>query len=529
MARGLQEVELDDGDAVPGPGAAVAGSTAAADPAGPPRPRARRRLVVVVGALVVGALALAGTQRVLDARRVVADDALAARFADATGVVAPFGADLHAEPVPDRPYLAQDATVQVGSTFVTLLTDPGDGRATFVALDAADGTERWSTAAALERPQPGTTPYWFAAEPDVVGEPGAQARLDALLESAAGQGGDRWCARVPGDAAFVVCGAEVGTPFAGAPLTTTWWVLDVADGTVKRTGSTGPGSWVLPLDDVLVQVEGARADGSAESSAPQRWTVEATDLVSGDVRWTWTTPDGGRDGARAWSGLLGTGAGDVFPQVDVVRAAGGRVLVAVAGTGWVLDRDGTLVADVPVPEDGGLVLARHGGAVPRLATVDADDGLVQQEAPVAVPTDDGTLGDTDFATRVALSTTELVARTVDGTQRWATDRARLPLAVLDGDVLVRTYDGVARLDGADGSVVWSAETGVDGDLAVTDGRTVLVRVGDALRALSWESGRTGWERTFADLGLAGTVHALDVVPGMRALVAHTPDGVLVLR
>jgi hypothetical protein len=77
--------------------------------------------------------------------------------------------------------------------------------------------------------------------------------------------------------------------------------------------------------------------------------------------------------------------------------------------------------------------------------------------------------------------------------------------------------------------VWSADGGVDSDLAVTDGRTVLVRTGDSLRALAWATGEERWLRTFADLGVVGEVHDVSVAPGLRRLVVSVDDEQVVLR
>ena len=149
MAGGMQGVTLDEGGAE-------------ADRADAPAPRrrwsTRRRLLVAAGALGVVALAVVGTQRVLDARHDAADRAVADRYAGAQGVVEPFDASLHAEPGPD-PGLALESTARVGGTVVGLQRD-GSGWHV-VGLDADDSSTLWSTGVDLVVASPDDRPYWL--------------------------------------------------------------------------------------------------------------------------------------------------------------------------------------------------------------------------------------------------------------------------------------------------------------------------------------------------------------------------------
>lgn len=491
-------------------------------------PTARRRLLAAAAAVVVVAVAAVGTQRLLDARRESADAALDARYAHAVGVVAPFDAGIRVRTGPPTAVALESATV-VGDTVVALQQGADWS---LVGLDPDDWTTRWATPVDLG-PADGERPYWVDDE-DLERLVGSRD-VDALAAARALVSAT-WCAPVPEDRALALCGLETGAFFFGAPLSSSWWVVDVADGEVVRAGNGGAGQWLRPVGDLLVRVHGVTAQGAdAGASPPVAWSVEATDPLTADVRWTWTMPPteepptevspAGRSGADP---LVASDETPV-PHVEFGTAHGGRVLVWSGSRAWVVDADGRLVEQATVGDGDGVVLGRHGRAAPLGARVTDDDGFARQESAVVVPVDDGTLPDVVLLTSNGLGSGELTARSSDGADRWGAPSVRLPLAVLDGDVLARTYTGLARLDGDDGSVVWSSDVGVDGDLPVTDGRTVLVRAGGTVRALSWATGVVEWERTLADLGLDRDALSLQVAPGIRRLVVATDDERLVLR
>lgn len=520
MAGGMQGVTLDEDGA-----GADDGTTARPSP----DRSTRRPFLVAAGAIVVAALAVVGTQRVLDARTESADAALAERHARTVGVVEPFDASLHPSPGPATD-VDLDTAVRVAGTVVALSRDRGTWRV--VGLDADDWSTRWSTDVDLVTASPQDSPYWLETGTLAdVAAAAATSGVDDFLSIAT----DTWCTAVVRDR-VAVCGVQTGAVFDGAPLSTTWWVVDVPTGAVLRTVATTSTTWVHPVGDVLVHVRGETADGGAAGDEPPvRWTVEATDPLTGDLRWTQdVTPrlastEDGRTGPPwpdpSWD----------YPQVDFDPTGGGRVLVRLGASAWLLGADGavldetTVVGTVSVIGADRVTAARNGRVVPGSATVRGDDGLLRGEEVLPVRVDDGSLPDVAFVGRTEIVERVFLARDTDGGDLWNAPDARLPLAVLDGDVLVRTFRGLARLDGDDGSVVWSTDGGVDSDLAVTDGRTVLVRTGASLRALSWATGEERWLRTFADLGVVGEVHDVSVAPGLRRLVVSVDDERVVLR
>jgi hypothetical protein len=469
---------------------------------------------------VTGALAVVGGQRVLDARHDAADSAVADRYADALGVVEPFDESLHAEPGPDAA-VALDSTVRVGGTVVGLKRD-GTGWHV-VGLEPDDWSTRWSTGVELVVASPDDRPYWLE---DGTLSDFARAAAGMDVHDFVSVPSDSWCTAAGPDRTSAVCGIQTGGVLQQAPLSTTWWLVDVTTGDVLRTFSTVSTTWIHPVGDVLVHVRGVTVDGgTAGTDPPVGWEVEGTDPRTGEVRWTWAVaPSDDTATPTPWLDPSWP-----YPEVTYDPSGGGRVLIRLGATAWLLGVDGTVLDEVTVADGNRVTPGRNGRVVPDYGTVTGDDGLVRQEQGFPVPVDDGSLADVAFVSRSELAERELYARGADGADRWGSRLARIPLAVLDGDVLVRTFSGVARLDGTDGAVVWSVDVGADGDLAVTDGRTVLVRVGSSLRAMSWSSGVVRWERPLADLGVHGEVHDLGVAPGLRRLVASVDTGTVVLR
>ncbi|MFC0715936.1 PQQ-binding-like beta-propeller repeat protein [Cellulomonas biazotea] len=493
MARGMQRVELhDDQDADPTPPVAVR----------PAVRRARRRLLAAGALAVVATLVLVGTQQVLDQRRRAADAALAVRYADVSGVVDPFGADLQVAWRTDGT-TAGAARATAGAGDVVVGVDRvGPDDLVVVGVDRDDGTLRWSTPVRLDRPpQRDERPYWVDPSLDPVD-------VGALLDEMAQGVGDTWCVPTSGERTLVVCGARRGRGDVPVPFATSVWVLDPDDGTEVRNLLMRTGVWVRPLGDVLVSVRGMTAAGEpAVDEQPTHWSVEGLDLATQQSRWSWTSPPVAGDA--------------VVPEVTFSEPSAGRVLVRVGDTAWVVDADGVLVDEATVADEQGAVLARNGDVRPLTLRTSDDDGLARTEQPATVEVDDGTLPELSLAVRTGLDDTALVARSADGTEQWLTAGVRLPLAVLDGRVLVRTFDGLALVDGNDGSRVWSTRTGVDEDSVATDGRTVLLRTGNRLQALSLESGRPQWHRTFQELGLGRAGTEIDVAPGLRRVVVRT--------
>ncbi|MFC4615287.1 hypothetical protein ACFO3K_11245 [Cellulomonas algicola] len=509
MAGGMQEVTFDEGEP----------RTDAVPPEPVRSASARRRVVVAVGVVVVAALVAVGTQRVLDERRAEADATLAVRHADAAGVVAPFDAGVRAHPGP-APDVRTESLATVDGTMVGLRQRDGWS---LVGLHPDDWSSRWETP--VPRVLPRERPYWIEDEDlDALAGP---RDIDPLAVAGA-LGGDPWCVRAGGDRPLAVCGLQYGALVLGAPLSSTWWVVDATSGEVVRTGTAGPAEWVGMTGDALVRVHGIDTAGhDAGSERPAGWAVEATDPTTGDTRWTWDAPP--TDAPSDSPSAAGTpGDPEAMPSVVLGTTRLGRVLVWLGETAWVLDHHGRVVEEVSVPQGEGVALGRNGRAGLVGGRVTGDDGFVRQETLAQVAIDDGTLPDDVLVMRSGLAGADMIVRSSDGRDRWISPLPRLPLAVLDSDVLVRTHTGLARLGGPDGTVVWSVESGVDADVVVTDGRTLLVRVGDTLRALAWSTGEVEWERTLADVGLAGEIRSVRLDPALRRLVASFDDELRVL-
>lgn len=487
MATGLRRVELDDGDDT------SRGDLAPGD--GRRRPRGRRRgraALIAVGVVVAVVAALVAGQAVLDGRRDAADAELAARYADVPGVVAPFGPDLHvlwtAAPgtasVVHSGVLHDDVVVGVERT--------EDG-VELVGVAAEDGRRRW----AVPRVVDGTD-----APPQ---QPGV-TETDGFVV-----GTQTWCAEgAPGG--DVVCGAGLGQHIGLPPRGSVVWVVDPADGTVRSTAPAVDGEHVLVLGDLLVRARGLAAGGSAATTdLPEVWQVVATDAETGASRWTWTSPV-----------TQSTEAFAVWP-FESLSAADDLLVVRGRGITWLLSADGEVVASAVQAADEQYERTRDGRLQPSVATVEGDDGLLSQQAPADPAVDDGTLEGVALVLRGTLDGGVLSARAGDA-ERWRVPEVRMTLAVLDDRVLVRTFDGLALLDGEDGATLWSVETGVDGDAFATDGRTVLVQGGDVLRAYDLATGRPVWERTLDDVGITDEVTSVGVAPGLRRLVVSRASG-----
>jgi len=481
---------------------------------GPARPLAHRsrrpRRVAVVGAgLGVVALALAGAQLVLDLRHRASDEVLAARFADAHGVAMPFDDGLTAAWTADpteAEVLRTGATV--GDVVVGVQRRGADVQV--VALDADDGTRRWSTAVDVALPDLDERPYWLT---DDVG--GAQDAEQALAAAAA-RIGSTWCMAAHGSPPAVVCGAARGD-YASSPLATTTWLLDPVDGVLYRTMSSGAGTSVTPVGDDLVYLSGVAADGGvARTTPPLRWHVTAADPRSGEVRWEWTSPD-----------LVEADAGGV--PMAWLDGQGDRVAVHSLRTTWVVARAGVALDAPEVRAESVGVTASTGEVVATgVRMVVGDDGLLVQEEVPALVADDGSLPDVVLGARVGGFGAGVVGRAADDSVLWVADGKR-PLAVLDGQVLVATILGLALLDGQDGGLVWSTDLG-EGDAQVaTDGRTVLVRGEDTVRAVSLATGEVVWEKSFDDLGAPADVYAMTVLDGLRRVVMAGRYESVVLR
>jgi len=293
-------------------------------------------------------------------------------------------------------------------------------------------------------------------------------------------------------------------------------VLDAATGrrVVDRATSPTPVFAVLPGLVVL-----------AEAGSDARTHVVAEDLTTGDVRWRYRSP------VRS---VLATGE----PFLRLLVVGDQVVLVDGSGTATVLTASGAARRPTSRPllgwsvDASGAVWLLTGGAV---GSGDAAAGTVvvrPHGADVALPgrgvapvVDDGSLPG------LVVSSGRSGTHGADagtGGRRWASPVEAQPVGslVLGGRVVLATADGVAALDGRDGSTVWA--TAADDGAVVTglasDGRHVLAveqGAGDTvLVALRASDGRIAWRAPLPP----GDVRVLDrelvvVGPGYAARVA----------
>jgi outer membrane protein assembly factor BamB len=431
------------------------GDPAACDPA-PGDPAGRRRHV---GRWLVGAVALAlglvGAQATLDAR----DRALDARLARVAGAAE----RLDAAPAPAWRTDGVAATaigqrLVAGGLAVGVLT-MADGSRDVAAYDLADGRRRW-----LVR---------------IDGPDALRARTDAPRATAS-------CALVPvaAGAPQVACVTtdQVATRWDGMLYVTRQArhghlvVLDAATGrrVVDRETAPTPALAVLPGLVVLAQAGG---DG--------RTHVVAEDLTTGAVRWRFVSPD------RADVALA-------EPLLRLFRVGDEVVLVDGSGTPTVLTADGAARRPTTGPLLGwsqdatGRVWLVTGAAVgsgdASARTVVVRPGLPDLALPGrgAAPTvDDASLpGLVVSSDRAGTLGTDATT----GAARWRSPVQAEPIGslVLGGRVVLGTADGVAALDGRDGSTAWVARTddGAVVSALASDGRRVLaVEQGDAGTAL----------------------------------------------
>lgn len=413
--------------------------------------RARRHAMRVVATLVALVLVLLGVQSWLDAR----ERARLRYLADVPGVL---------RAVADPPGVLWRWTPGVGSLVAgdsaggwAVGADYHPGGVVLRGIDPGTGDRRWSVPFSLDAALP----------------PGGRSEFPSVWV--------RCTAVPPGDAPLVVCAAEV-SPVASGGAATPLAVLDPVAGSVLATPTVPAGSLWAVAGNVLV-----RATPAEDGRGGVRWTLTATDPVTGSERWRQGTP--------------------VVPQVhevrigdDVIRsepdlaADDDRVLLTDSGHAWLFGADGSARGDVTVATDGWTELGRSG----TLVWMPWQDFAVP--AGVLV-THDGT--------RVPVG--GLPARlSVD-------DGSAPEIVLLSGDD--GGWDGVALVarDAGTGEELWRAE-GVRGEPLLVDG---VVHSAEGLRVVARDA-RTGEVRWSAPVGAVPAWLGTDG----SLIVAVTPDGTL---
>lgn len=396
---------------------------------------------------VVAALAVVGTQAVLDARE---DDRVAARQ-EVAGVLRTVAPGL---PAAHR-YSQETASVvlsgiPVGDLRVGVASPPWDAARELVALDR-DGTQVWSTS--LEdggRAEPDVGMEYPTCVPDA--EPVATIRCLVLD-------------RGPADAAD-----DSGTWSPAAPSAARLVALDAATGALRATRQVAPMSGWGGAG--RLQVLASITDGTLRVSA---WDT-AADRAAAD------------DGAAAplWRTdvpLVDPEAADRLFYPPGVSVAPGRVLVQGELGSWAFDaEDGRLQASgtdyLSVSRTGHLLAS--GGRGARLLDDDGEPLTDLPGQPLWLSVDDGSVPGVEL---VASSTAEgrvLVGVDAEsGAEVWSSPHPRWsdPAAVLlEGRLYGADTDGLWALDVATGRELWRTVVEVSGDGAsvMTDGRHVLV-------------------------------------------------------
>ncbi|NUU16570.1 PQQ-binding-like beta-propeller repeat protein [Cellulomonas humilata] len=456
----LQDVELlDEGDLV---------AYDHADPGAAPMRRGLRTALIAAALVVV--VTLVGVQWVVSAR----ERAAIAALATVPGVLAPVDEHLDVE----RRVPADDAAGLFGFGGWSL-ERAADGSQSFTWAPTADEGSGWTTQ--LTGPSPVLAQY---DADDVVA--GSYCTPDNAPGTAPSTAGTVVC--LVSDGGYVL--DPVNDSLVRVPATTTQVrVLSAADGTITAT-------WPVHVGDaetVFAVLDDAVAIASTATTGT---TLTLHDLLTGDARWSRSSPT--RDGSTA----------DTF-------------------SGLALSQVGTVLAYAPPDQP--------------LTLIDAD-GTVVRELP-------GTIGDrfgfvTDQRGRVSLPSvvdgrqrTTLLAEDAEPAHDVTVDGALVDAVVDDGSVpdLLLTYDRELHAwDRSTGERRWSNETVISASGVVIMRGSVFVLAAGFVAAFDGVSGRTLWATTAEDEVTPSTIstdgsHLLATLEptstdGQPVLVAYDPAG-----
>ncbi|AEE44751.1 PQQ-binding-like beta-propeller repeat protein [Cellulomonas fimi] len=468
----------------------------------PPRPRWQPALRPALAGVLAVALALTGTQLVLDAR----ERARVAELADVRGVLRPLdpGVGVRWEAAAADAAVVESGTA-VGDVVVGVAPLPGP-RVEVRALDDRTGVLRWSRE--LDLPTPAMSPS--AAEP---------ATWTACTPLVADDGSSSHPA--------VGCLAQQPGGDTGPAPQVAVWFLDAADGTLLSSRRL-PGSAAFSvLGGLFLAAE--RVDERAGSA---RWRLTAQD-PSGRTAWTFTTPrvPATRDSdvpADLWS--------TSYASLD---ARGERVLLSVGTSSWLLDAGGALQRRDPVEVAWWPELARGGVVVhstwsqdgePRARVLLPDGRPVDvRSAPLWLSVDDGSApGAVLFSTRAGrrdgTAATVSALDASSGAVRWRVTGLEASAAVLlRGRLYLTGPDGLAAVDASTGRVLWTTPLERPADELATDGRWLLLRgPGPVVEAYATADGQRAWRADLSGAVDAGT----DLRVGWQVphLYAVRPDG-----
>ncbi|WP_456786733.1 outer membrane protein assembly factor BamB family protein [Cellulomonas sp. P5_C5] len=435
--------------------------------------------LVASAAVVVGSLAV--TQVVLDRR----EDARVAALAAVPGIVPPIDSSVGVLWWAD-PELAP--ALQSGAVVDGLLVggvQDASGDPVIVGLDPGTGRVAWRTPVDLPTPQPTPT----SASPELWISCAAVPRTDA---------GD--------DEPVAACiSQQYGEGVEGIPRSSVW-VLDPAAGTLLADREVD-GSWGLTfVDDALVVAQPVDEDGAPArtDAGAVRWRVSADDVVSGEPRWTWTTPltdvVGREDGPES----------AYATRRASLESTGDHVVLGVDGHGWVLTADGEPFLDVPLDPASWLQPARADVFIESTWTSSAYSGTLLLPDGTRVPIDETASWlavDDGSAPGVVLTVGQAPggadglsgrsART--GARLWHVDGTIVTSLLLDGTLYVATSDSLLAVDAVSGDLLWRTEIDHMPQQLSTDGRYLLLPgLGVTLEAYTLTDGELAWTVDLAD-------------------------------
>jgi outer membrane protein assembly factor BamB len=412
---------------------------------------------------------LVATQVALDRR----EAARLAELAAIPGVLPPadpsIGVIWRADP---QVATALQSGAMVGDVLVGGIQDPA-GAPSIIGLDPATGVVAWTTPVDLPTPQPTPT----SSSPTL------------------------WitCSAVPhGDAPVAVCvSQQYGEDVQGIPPSAVW-VLDPADGDLLADRVVDGGVGLAFAAGAQLQTERLAAEGGAV-----RWRLTARDVVTGDTRWTWTTPP--TDATGPESGEESPGYGGAALQADE-----DRVLLTVDGRAWVLTPAGRLERDIRLAPTSWVSPARAGThVVSSWTSTDQYSATLLLPDGTQVPTDETAawLGvDDGSAPGVVLMVgdaragpegiTGRSART--GERLWHLEGPVVTGVLLDGTLYLAVDGGLRAVDATTGDTVWSTRVDHLVHQLSTDGRYLLVPgPGVTLEAYALRDGSLDWTADLA--------------------------------
>ena len=415
-------------------------------PRGTVASRARRWWPVAVGVVAV----LAVTQATLSTR----DRSHLSRIQAMPGVARTTDASVTEKwrrDVPGSIELVRSSTTVDGRWVGPAVTK--DGIQTVEAIDPDTGTTTWSTV--LAGPEPAATGVTIPAPTCGLARPtgtatGSPTLLCLVLAGYSTPGG----------------GASSASPEAGNARIV---VVDPSTGTVTAERPATPSS-VLAVDGDVAYVASVASDGHG--------VLTATDPSTGEVRWTFTTPE-----------ALQVTAGQ--PARVRLSARDGHVLIgAEQGAAWLLSSSGSAEraftgvagAALIAPRAGVLAVQTWSGASsPLLRVLTGNGGSTAGRAirgDVLTPTvDDGSAPGLVFTGGAQLTAWDAAT----GEQRWSVPMPSTTgnLVLLDSRLYQSTPIGLRALDATSGALLWQKRVLIPTGSSrlpsvVSDGRAVFL-------------------------------------------------------